>query len=133
MTDDATYRKMKQERDLALAKCERLKTRHWTILDDMNKSELDAYDLGCAESIAAVDKILDGKDDGSGTNNEPWYTQRKRLLSLVAECERLRADAERYRLIRRHPTFMGWDSDFRPDEIDAEVDKFKSIAARAKP
>ena len=25
MTDDATYRKMKQERDLALAECERLK------------------------------------------------------------------------------------------------------------
>ena len=49
------------------------------------------------------------------------------------ECERLRADAERYRLIRQHPTFMGWDSDFRPDEIDAEVDKFKSLAARAKP
>jgi len=53
--------------------------------------------------------------------------------AALAECERLRADAERYRLIRRHPTFMGWDSDFRPDEIDAEVDKFKSIAARAKP
>ena len=52
---------------------------------------------------------------------------------LKAECERLRADAERYRLIRQHPTFMGWDSDFRPDEIDAEVDKFKSLAARAKP
>ena len=94
MTDDAT--KMKQERDLALAECERLRTRHWTILDDMNKSELDAYDLGCAESIAAVDKILDGKDDGSGTNNEPWYTQRKRLLSLTAECERLRAALEEF-------------------------------------
>ena len=25
MTDDATYRKMKQERDLALAECERLR------------------------------------------------------------------------------------------------------------
>ena len=87
--EDITH--YKQERDLALAECERLRTRHWTILDDMNKSELDAYDLGCAESIAAVDKILDGKDDGSGTNNEPWYTQRKRLLSLTAECERLRA------------------------------------------
>ena len=58
--------------------------------------------------------------------------KQERDLAL-AECERLRADAERYRLIRRHPTFMGWDSDFRPDEIDAEVDKFKSIAARAKP
>ena len=58
--------------------------------------------------------------------------KQERDLAL-AECERLRADAERYRLIRRHPTFMGWDSDFRPDEIDAEVDKLKSIAARAKP
>ena len=96
----------KQERDLALAECERLRTRHWTILDDMNKSELDAYDLGCAESIAAVDKILDGKDDGSGTNNEPWYTQRKRLLSLTAECERLRADAERLDFVLANSAFI---------------------------
>jgi len=110
MTTNTTYRNMKQERDLALAECERLRTRHWTILDDMNKSELDAYDLGCAESIAAVDKILDGKDDGSGTNNEPWYTQRKRLLSLTAECERLKA------LINK-----------ALDDIEAEAKAFESL------
>lgn len=43
-------------------------------------------------------------------------------------------DAERYQLIRMHPTFMGWDSDFRPDEIDAEVDKFKArVKLKGKP
>ena len=96
MTDDATYRKMKQERDLALAECERLK-----------KINSDLCRIHNGHLVEAA--------------------------RLELECERLRADAERYRLIRRHPTFMGWDSDFRPDEIDAEVDKLKSIAARAKP
>lgn len=84
------------ERDLALAECERLK-----------KINSDLCRVHNGHLVEAA--------------------------RLELECERLRADAERYRLIRRHPTFMGWDSDFRPDEIDAEVDKFKSIAARAKP
>ena len=30
-------------------------------------------------------------------------------------------DAERYRWIREHPTFIGWDSDYRPDEVDKAV------------
>ena len=40
MTDDATYRKMKQERDLALAECERLKA----ALDELVQWS-DAYPL----------------------------------------------------------------------------------------
>jgi hypothetical protein len=34
---------------------------------------------------ALVNDILDGKDDGSGANREPWASTRKRLLGLRAE------------------------------------------------
>jgi hypothetical protein len=34
---------------------------------------------------ALVNDILDGKDDGSGVNREPWASTRKRLLGLRAE------------------------------------------------
>lgn len=40
----------------------------------------------------------------------------------AAEIERSRKDAERYRWLRANPTWMGWDADFRPDEIDREID-----------
>ena len=45
--------------------------------------------------------------------------RRGEMPDLVA---RLREDAERYRWLREHPTWMGWDADFRPDEIDREID-----------
>jgi hypothetical protein len=31
-----------------------------------------------------VTEILDGRDNGSGANNEPWNSVRRRLLALVA-------------------------------------------------
>ena len=36
------------------------------------------------------------------------------------------ADAARYRFLRMSPTQLGWDADYRPDEVDAAID-----AARA--
>ena len=44
------------------------------------------------------------------------------LAEARAEIARLREDAERYRWIRQNPQFIGWDSDYRPDEIDTQVD-----------
>jgi hypothetical protein len=41
---------------------------------------------------------------------------------LRAEVAALRKDAERYRGLRELPQFFGWDADYRPDEIDAQVD-----------
>lgn len=43
-------------------------------------------------------------------------------VALVAEVERLRKDAERYRWLRRNPTFLGWEGDFSESYIDREVD-----------
>jgi hypothetical protein len=53
------------------------------ILDGANEGELAAYDYAVHSHCAAVLDILDGKDAGAGSNNEPWATVRKRLLDLV--------------------------------------------------
>lgn len=54
------------------------------------------------ETDKLLQQALDGKDDGIGTNNEPWHTQRKRLIELRAECERLRAALRKvYALVGR--------------------------------
>jgi hypothetical protein len=39
-----------------------------------------------------------------------------------AEIAALRKDAERYRWLKRNPQWLGWDSDFRPDEVEREID-----------
>ena len=53
-------------------------------LDTMTKTEYAAYDYGCNSTMEAVNRILDGKDTGSGTANEPWESTRRRLLLLVS-------------------------------------------------
>lgn len=50
----------------------------------------------------------------------PLITDRER--AQAAEIERLRADAERYRWLRNNPEWLGWDHDFRPDEVEREID-----------
>jgi hypothetical protein len=40
-------------------------------------------------------------------------------LDELADLER---DAARYRWLRDNPVWIGYDSDFRPDEVDAVVD-----------
>lgn len=34
----------------------------------------------------------------------------------------LQRDAERYRWLKTQPTWLGWDHDFRPDEVEREID-----------
>jgi hypothetical protein len=41
---------------------------------------------------------------------------------MLAEAERLREDAERYRWLRRNPNFMGWEHDFLYVQVDAAID-----------
>jgi hypothetical protein len=40
-------------------------------------------------------------------------------LAAKAEYER---DAERYRWLKTQPEWLGWEHDFRPDEIEREID-----------
>jgi len=40
----------------------------------------------------------------------------------AAEIERLRKDAARYQWLKKHPQWLGWEHDFRPDEVEREID-----------
>ena len=42
--------------------------------------------------------------------------------ALRSLCEQLKEDAERYRWLRQHPIFLGWDEDYSDSGIDREVD-----------
>ena len=44
------------------------------------------------------------------------------IEAQVAEIERLKADAERYQWLKKHPSWLGWEHDFRPDEVEREID-----------
>ena len=39
-----------------------------------------------------------------------------------AEIERLKPDAARYRWLKKNPQWLGWEHDFRPDEVEREID-----------
>jgi hypothetical protein len=56
----------------------------WVCLEGMNQRELDAYDYGSSSFMAAMIRVLDGKDDGHGIANEPWESVRRRVLALMA-------------------------------------------------
>lgn len=45
-----------------------------------------------------------------------------KIERLTAENEALRADAERYRWLKHNPQWLGWEHDFRPDEVEREID-----------
>ena len=44
------------------------------------------------------------------------------LLEAADALESLQKDAARFRWIRNNPQWIGYDSDFRPDEIEKQVD-----------
>ena len=44
------------------------------------------------------------------------------LEAVTAERDSYNLDAERYQWLRGHPTYMGWEHDFRADEIDCSLD-----------
>ena len=49
------------------------------------------------------------------------------INALCDEVERLREDAERYRWLRNNPEWLGWDSDFQPDEVEREIDEARGV------
>lgn len=44
------------------------------------------------------------------------------VLQWKDQRDELQKDAERYRWIRNNPTWIGYDADYRPDEVDAAID-----------
>lgn len=51
--------------------------------------------------------------------SELWAADR--IEQLETERDELLADAMRYRWLRENPEWIGYDSDFRPDEVDAAI------------
>lgn len=54
-----------------------------------------------------------------------WATVERafdKLTAAQAEIAALRGDAERWRYARTHPEFLGWDTDYLPDAVDAAID-----------
>lgn len=41
---------------------------------------------------------------------------------MRAEIGRLSKDAARYQWLKKHPQWLGWEHDFRPDEVEREID-----------
>lgn len=57
------------------------------MIEAASKGELAAYDEGCAQMMAALKNVLDGKDKGEGACNEPWESLRRRVVTLVKTAE----------------------------------------------
>ena len=75
------------------------------MIDLANAGELAAYDYAVHEHCRAVAHILDGKDQGHGSNNEPWASVRKRLVELVKQRPRRFTQAQMRRLYDNSPEF----------------------------
>lgn len=45
-----------------------------------------------------------------------------RIFAALLDDSNDAKDAERYRWLRRNPQWLGWEHDFRPDEVDRELD-----------
>lgn len=63
-------------------------------------------------------------------NGRDWIDAEPHFDAVCAEVASLKRDAERYRGLREMPQFFGWDADYRPDEIDTQVDA--ALAAKEK-
>jgi hypothetical protein len=68
-----------------------------------------------AENTAAVSSFLAADDE---------------RRELRAERDALLANAERYRWLRNNPQWLGWKHDFRPDEVDREIDAASAAAMK---
>ena len=72
------------------------------------------------QSSAHIEEDLRRADAIGVPPPQNWTTvAAERILSL-------RDDAARYRWLRNNPQLVGFDSDYRPDQIDAAIDKARA-------
>ena len=66
------------------------------------------------------------------TRSVPLFTEAQMRGYAVAwaleAMKPLQADAERYRWLKRNPQWLGWEHDFRPDEVEREIDAAMAAA-----
>ena len=73
------------------------------------------------ERLKAELKSIDGALDDPRANLT--LTTAEIIWEIKAELAEAKKDAERYRWLRNNPVWVGYDSDFRPDELDASIDR----------
>ena len=99
----AAYRVLEAERDVLLKE----------------KHTLTHQVICCGVAATHPDPLLTTRGAYAGRWNS---NQAESVRQLRAERDALRADAERYRWLRNNPQWLGWEHDFRPDEVDREID-----------
>ena len=50
-----------------------------------------------------------------------------------SDAELIRKDAYRYRFIRENPAWIGYDADYRPDEVDSVIDAAMNEQSPTRP
>jgi len=106
------------------------------ILEGANADEIAAYDCGCTESLAAFTKILDGRDTGAGTSNEPWESVRRKALAMRADAERM--DWLKNKLMAydfaEHAILIKWPKgvDFKFGDLRGSIDAARGTAPTTK-
>lgn len=95
----------------------------WVCLEGMNLDEFAAYEYGCRQAEDAVWSVVDGKDQGQGSVNEPWKTLRERLLRLKKAEDLLRELHEKCEL----DSLIDYSStaaEYEPNRIIRDVNEF---------
>jgi hypothetical protein len=78
-----------------------------------------------------LDALLSRCKLASSPIDDDMLKAEARIAALKAERDALAKDANRYRWIRQHPVWIGWDADYLPDHIDKATDN--AIDAARKP
>jgi hypothetical protein len=64
---------------------------------------------------------------GSVTETDAWEPES--CPFCTDDAAPFRKDAERYRWLKTQPTWLGWGHDFRPDEVEREIDAAMQASA----
>ena len=59
---------------------------------------------------------------GHTLKDEPEQATVEFLEAFFHAAQAQSQDAKRYRWLKNNPEWLGWDHDFRPDEVEREVD-----------
>ena len=108
--------------------CEQLRADNARLIEELNEharllgisAEKELALRAENERLKAELKSIDGALDDPRANLT--LTTAEIIWEIKAELAEAKKDAERYRWLRNNPVWVGYDSDFRPDEIDAAID-----------
>lgn len=102
----------------------------WFLDRTANARNLHPDDQALLDDVRA--HLAHCDEDGYGPANlvrrlehgypEQYGYNAETVVRLEAENERLRKDAARYQWLKKHPQWLGWEHDFRPDEVEREID-----------